>query len=492
MGNYLVPTCCDEIFDDTVKDTQHKLALLSRRYTTTQLAHIINHNKNNKVYAVVTDLSGLTRLTREYSVIHAISIIMRQRQILYPRITNLLNPLTIEYEADNLIILFTDPMSELLCGLLIFNITNKCNQSLPQNKKHFQILIDGIGIDVIDGINNEIIQDAQTDILYNISNQDYVNHNPDPFHHAHILAENAADNGQYLISSDFYNEIQQLSMIKSQQILTFERIKSEKFGDFITISGDYSNFVQAVLNLKSYPPKICSINNKTYTSDKRVLKVIQRYNFEQDEFQSGLYIQNLDVELNKKYLIKNCAALMFNINIISSGNDTNDKDDEKMITKISDKQKIFIENEIVLLNFLNNIYDVYGSDDIYEIGKSWLIFRLSVINCFKCALKLQKSVEEFNTRNDLQINISGIGCDYGDVFMISNSDICFGDPINSASKLGEDIAKNNGDIMISERFYETIKREQSESIVKDCSFEERVFTVSDVEIKAFCVYRNNL
>eukprot|EP01084_Bolivina_argentea_P052717 96829_1 len=138
MGNCFCSTCCTEIVN-TPKGTQQKTTLLSRRYTTTQLSHIINHSKNeNKVYALITDLTGLTRLTREYSVIHTISIIMRQRQILYPIITKLLNPLTIAYEDDNLIVLFNDPMNALLCGLLILDITNKYNQFLPQNKKHFR------------------------------------------------------------------------------------------------------------------------------------------------------------------------------------------------------------------------------------------------------------------------------------------------------------------------------------------------------------------
>merc|ERR1711933_644956 len=195
----------------------------------------------------------------------------------------------------------------------------------------------------------------------------------------------------------------------------------EKFGDFVEINGKHSDFVQYINNQSTsnnivYPPKMCGITDEQYSSDERILKIVQRYNFE--EHKDNEYVKNIDNELNEKFIIKNCAALMFNVSVTY----IDDNNDEK------DAEKSFLSKETILLKFLKDIYDEFDSDDIYEIGKSWLLFRSSssATNCFQCALKLQNEFKNFTANNqNIKMSMSGIGCDYGDIFMIKNTDICF-------------------------------------------------------------------
>eukprot|EP01083_Nonionella_stella_P090456 252695_1 len=400
----------------------------SRIFTVTQFADIVNYNKENKkAYVLMTDLTGLTRLTREYGVIHPVSVILRQRQILFPIISKLLKPLTIEYEADNLIIVFDDAVHAFLCGTLVLDVVQRHNQSLGTNEKHFEIAIDGVAIEVMDGVNHRIVQDKQTRVLYTISGSNSHPHD-NPFHRVHLLAEEIADNGEYLISERFYKEIEHL---QTEESLTFTTRNLDANGAAVQVKCESAEWMKDALNTLSalnayseYPPKICDLDDIEYIADDRVLSILQRYNFDQSQ-----RIQS-DSELTQKHTIENCAALMFSVSISKNN-------DESKTNDVGDCERSFFEKEKVLLTLLKGIYDAF--DGVYEIGKSWLVFTSTsaAVDCFECALKIQSKLKEFNEQNEIyQMNMSGIGCDYGDVFLIEGTDVCFADSINTASKLG--------------------------------------------------------
>ena len=57
------------------------------------------------------------------------------------------------------------------------------------------------------------------------------------------------------------------------------------------------------------------------------------------------------------------------------------------------------------------------------------------------------------TADDLDIHIS-CGIDYGKILVVGHKD-CFGDPVNRASKMGEDLA-NSGEILITKEAMQMI------------------------------------
>jgi len=98
-----------------------------------------------------------------------------------------------------------------------------------------------------------------------------------------------------------------------------------------------------------------------------------------------------------------------------------------------------------------------GSMIKYEADNCFAVFPdpLSAVNA---AIAMQHAFRAANllTSDDLDIHIS-CGIDYGKVLIIGHED-CFGDPVNRASKMGEDVACN-GEILITKEAMQMIPAE---------------------------------
>ena len=127
----------------------------------------------------------------------------------------------------------------------------------------------------------------------------------------------------------------------------------------------------------------------------------------------------------------------------------------------------------------------YGGSMIkYEADNCFAVFPdpLSAVNA---AIAMQHAFAASNilTSDDLDIHIS-CGIDYGKLLIIGHED-CFGDPVNRASKIGEDLA-TAGEILITRDAMEMIPAEAH------VNAREIVISISGISIPAFIVdYRNN-
>jgi class 3 adenylate cyclase len=84
----------------------------------------------------------------------------------------------------------------------------------------------------------------------------------------------------------------------------------------------------------------------------------------------------------------------------------------------------------------------------YEADNCFALFP-APLNAVNAAIAMQHAFDAANllTADDLDIRIA-CGVDYGKILVI-NSEDCFGDAVNRASKLGEDVAEV-GDILVTE------------------------------------------
>ncbi len=127
----------------------------------------------------------------------------------------------------------------------------------------------------------------------------------------------------------------------------------------------------------------------------------------------------------------------------------------------------------------------YGGSMIkYEADNCFAVFPdpLSAVNA---AIAMQHAFAASNilTSDDLDIHIS-CGIDYGKLLIIGHED-CFGDPVNRASKIGEDLA-TAGEILITRDAMEMIPAEAN------VKAREIVISISGISIPAFIVdYINN-
>lgn len=127
----------------------------------------------------------------------------------------------------------------------------------------------------------------------------------------------------------------------------------------------------------------------------------------------------------------------------------------------------------------------YGGSMIkYEADNCFAVFPdpLSAVNA---AIAMQHAFVASNllTSDDLDIHIS-CGIDYGKLLIIGHED-CFGDPVNRASKIGEDLAMA-GEILIT--------REAMQMIPAETGIKARGIdvSISGITIPAFIVeYKND-
>ena len=115
----------------------------------------------------------------------------------------------------------------------------------------------------------------------------------------------------------------------------------------------------------------------------------------------------------------------------------------------------------------------------FEIDNSFAFFP-DVDSALLCARDLTARVEESNARVRAEDQISiAIGIDHGDLLLIDDRDF-FGDPVNTACKLGEDVAES-GEVLLTaaarERLDPAFPHGLREQLVSVSGLEVRVFAV---------------
>ena len=126
------------------------------------------------------------------------------------------------------------------------------------------------------------------------------------------------------------------------------------------------------------------------------------------------------------------------------------------------------------------IVESYGGSMIkYEADNCFAVFPdpLSAVSA-SIAMQHAFSASNLLTSDDLDIHIA-VGIDYGKILIVGNED-CFGDPVNRASKLGEDLAAA-GEILIT--------KEAMEMIPADAGIKSREISVSisGITIPAYAI-----
>src|SRR5215208_3986506 len=119
----------------------------------------------------------------------------------------------------------------------------------------------------------------------------------------------------------------------------------------------------------------------------------------------------------------------------------------------------------------------------YEADNCFAVFPdpLSAVNA-AIAMQHAFSAENLLTSDDLDIHIS-CGIDYGKILIIGHED-CFGDPVNRASKMGEDLAVA-GEILITKEAMQMISADAGIKV------REMNVSISGITIPAYGVeYRN--
>jgi len=115
----------------------------------------------------------------------------------------------------------------------------------------------------------------------------------------------------------------------------------------------------------------------------------------------------------------------------------------------------------------------------YEADNCFALFP-SPLSAVNAAVAIQHAFQASNlmTSDDLDIYVS-CGIDYGKILVIDNTD-CFGDAVNRASKLGEDVAAA-GEVLVTKEAMDMISKEAG---IKSRSMD---LSISGINITAFAI-----
>jgi len=120
-----------------------------------------------------------------------------------------------------------------------------------------------------------------------------------------------------------------------------------------------------------------------------------------------------------------------------------------------------------------------GSLIKFEADNCFAVFP-DVLSAVHAAIALQLAFDASNllTTDDFDVHIS-CGIDQGKILIVGNED-CFGDPVNRACKLGEDVAAS-GEILVTKDAINTISSEM------DFQLREISISISGITIPAYAV-----
>ncbi len=153
---------------------------------------LIHSNYSDREVAVlVSDLSGFTSTTRKYGIVHFASIIVRMRQLVLP-IFSKFNALNITTEADNFITIFPDTISAVSAALEMQQILFKYNASLSDERQHFKVRLNGIGV----GCGTGVLLDNEGKL------------HGEPANEAYHIGEDVCEGGIVLLTKQAADEIQ--------------------------------------------------------------------------------------------------------------------------------------------------------------------------------------------------------------------------------------------------------------------------------------------
>ena len=136
--------------------------------------------------------------------------------------------------------------------------------------------------------------------------------------------------------------------------------------------------------------------------------------------------------------------------------------------------------KFLALDLIRPVLLEYGGNELEDV--LW-IFEDSK-KAVAATMKLKDAVAAYNSEKSKcdQIVISGYGIHTGEMIFIEGTDIHWGDPVNTSSKLGQDLA-TNGDFLVTSKVHDSIKEDPN--IFKQYVFTEKTLRRSGVDFVLF-------
>ena len=385
------------------------------------------------VAVLVSDLSGFTSTTRKYGIVHFASVIVRMRQLCLP-ILKRRGAIYITTEADNFIVIFPDTHQAACAALEMQQVIREYKESLTPERDHYKIKLNGIGVYCGEGV----VVDKQGKLHGRVAN------------FAYHIGEDLCTKTSVLFSNDVKKVIEKNPNFAKTQ---FKRIETTaEDGEVYEVSGETA----------SLTTELVSTDDLTYLHES-LSELVSRHNPDID-------VEKVDEDIKGKYM-NVYSVLMFEF------------DFEHIEEEAGAEAGLRLK--FLALDLIRPVLLEYGGNELEDV--LW-IFEDSK-KAVAATMKLKDAIAAYNSEKKKcdQIVISGYGIHTGEMIFIEGTDIHWGDPVNTSSKLGQDLAKN-GDFLVTSKVHDRIKEDPSAA--GEYSFEPKTLRRSGVDFLCYSVKKS--
>jgi class 3 adenylate cyclase len=393
---------------------------------------------DRNVAILVSDLRGFTSTTRKYGIVHFASIIVRMRQLVLPIFAQY-KALNINTEADNFITVFPDAQCAVLAALNMKVVLEKYNDSLSDDRQHFKVRLNGIGV----SCGKDVLLDTEGNL------------HGKPAHDAYHIGEDVCANGVVLVTPFVATEIDDLIKSGAINVIDFKNEKEDPGTVFKHVS----------IGTMPMEPELVSTDDLRYLP-KQLSLFASRHDPATD-------ITSVDMQIANQFKTT-YTAMMYHLDVDS-------------VEEHGALQLIVLQ--AISLSILRPVFSKFNA---IELEPELFVFH-DACDAVLAVLDAKTAIEHYNSnlpeehKNDA-INIHGWGIHHGTMIFVDGTDIHWGDPVNTASKLGQDLAQN-GDLLISKSVEELIRDNPILSAEGGVQFESRMLKRSNVDFPAFCVQK---
>jgi class 3 adenylate cyclase len=354
-------------------------------------------------------MSGFTRIVKQYGPIHYTTLIALMREITLP-IQRKYKAEHIFYEADNVWCVFPDAVHGVKAGAEMLHVVNKFNETI--SLEDYKIKISGIGVNIGDDMHI----DREDGKIYGTS-----------VSIAFKLGEDIGEGGEVLFTTAVKEAIKDDAYFKNA---TYTQEHSNLYGgfDFHRLRGNFDYETE--------------FQEPSVAEDHPFYLFLQRR-------AAGLNFAEIDKKILEKYQREKSVVVMYGCDW----------------TSILSKHGIqrFLECQAKFSTLLTETFAGFDGrkKDLYIY-----LFNDPVKAVLACAKAREIIRERYLDENSEEFYpLDGFGLHCGNLLQITGTEIMLGDAINTASKLGEDIATGQ-QINVSADVYLDLTKIGNEEICK--------------------------
>ena len=384
------------------------------------------------VAVLVSDLSGFTSTTRKYGIVHFASVIVRMRQLCLP-ILKRRGAIYIGTEADNFIVIFPDTHQAAHAALEMQKVIKEYKESLTPERDHYKIKLNGIGVHCGQGV----VVDKQGKLHGKVANI------------AYHIGEDLCAKTSVLFSKEVTDVVSKNPNFVKTEFKKIENPDEAEDGEIFEVSGETAALETEIVK----------------TDDLRYLhpslkELVSRHDPTAD-------VKSIDEEIHTKFM-NPYSALMFEF------------DFEHIEAEAGAEAGLRLK--FLALDLIRPVLSAFDGNELEDV--LWIF--TDPKKAVMATMKLKSEIAKYNgTKNaNEQIKISGYGIHTGEMIFIEGTDIHWGDPVNTSSKLGQDLAKD-GEFLITPVVYNAIKEDAE--VVQTYSFFEKMLKRSNVDFLCYLV-----